>query len=90
VGRIVIETDPTTGKDHVELTLDDGRVMIFHGDGNSELRYHRAETEQVDVSTTGNEGVTIPGRTIPEHWSFNINIVNIPGVIVNEPEPSEE
>jgi hypothetical protein len=85
VGRIVIETDPETGKDHVELTLDNGQVMIFHGNGDSELAYHRAEVEQVDVSTSERTEY-IPGRTIPAHWTFHINIRDIPGVIVNEPE----
>ena len=85
MGRIVIETDPQTGMDHVELTMDDGRVFIFHGNGDSQLAYHRAEVEQVDVSTSERTEY-VPGRTIPAHWTFHINIRDIPGVIVNEPE----
>ncbi|HVX91139.1 MAG TPA: hypothetical protein VHC20_05975 [Candidatus Paceibacterota bacterium] len=90
MGRIVIETDPETGKDHVQLTLDNGQTLIFHGDGNSELRLHKAETDYIDV--TGTDGVKerIPGLVHPERWSFSLNIDNIPGIIHNDPEPSEE
>jgi hypothetical protein len=86
VGRIVIETDPQTGMDHVELTLDNGQVMIFHGQGDSELKFVRGEQDWVDV--TGGDGVKdlIPGRREPDHWQFSINIDKIPGVIVNHPE----
>jgi hypothetical protein len=85
VGRIVIETDPETGMDHVELTLDNGQTLIFHGQGSSELKHVRPEPEMVDVGTAGHHEY-IPGLREPDHWHFSIEIDKIPGVIINEPE----
>lgn len=88
MGRIVIETDPETGMDHVELTLDNGQTWIFHGQGDSELKHVRPEPEMVDVGGYAFHE-RIPGRREPDHWTFTVRIDKIPGVIVNQPEPEE-
>jgi hypothetical protein len=84
VGRIVIETDPETGMDHVELTLDNGQTWIFHGQGDSELKHVRPEPEIIEVGDWL-RSEKIPGRREPDYWRFTVNIDKIPGVIVNLP-----
>lgn len=92
MGRIVIETDPETGLDKVELTLDNGQTWRFEGRGDSELKHVRPEPEMVDVGTAGRHEY-ITGLREPDHWTFTINIDKIPGVTVDtrgrEPEPEE-
>lgn len=79
MGRIVIETDPESGMDHVELTLDNGQVLKFHGVGRSELRHVRGEQEWIEVGDSI-RSEKIPGRREPDHWTFSIEIDKIPRV----------
>jgi hypothetical protein len=79
VGRLVIETDPETGKDHVELTLDNGQVLKFHGNGSSELRFVRGEQEWIEVGDSI-RSEKIPGRREPDTWRFSVEVTDIPRV----------
>jgi hypothetical protein len=85
VGRLVIETNKETGLDEVELTLDNGKVWRFKGKGESELRLIPGHTEQVDISTVGNDGQSVPGRRIPDTFAFEVDIRDIANVEITEP-----
>lgn len=78
MGRIVIETDPETGLDKVELTLDTGQVLKFQGNGRSELHFVRGEQEFIDVG--GFVDQKMPGLRHPDHWEFSVEIDKIPSV----------
>lgn len=78
MGRIVIETNPETGLDEVELTLDNGEVLNFVGQGRSELHFVRGEQDFIDVGGFTDE--KIPGLRHPDSWEFSINIDKIPTV----------
>lgn len=80
MGRIVIETNPETGLDEVELTLDNGDVLNFTGQGRSELHFVRGEQEWVSIPTTDNVDHKTPGLRHPDSWEFSINIDKIPTV----------
>lgn len=84
MGRLVIETNKETGLDEVELTLDNGKVWRFKGQGESELRLVPGHTEWVDVSTPGDEQ-KIPGKRHPDTYSFDVEIKNIAHVEITEP-----
>lgn len=79
MGRIVIETDPDTGLDDVELTLDTGQVIKFCGRGDSELKLIRGGYDLVDVSTAGQGAGThfTPGMRMGDHWEFTLKIEDI-------------
>lgn len=78
MGRIVIETDPETGLDKVELTLDNGDVLKFAGKGRSELHFKRGEQEWIDVGGFVDE--KIPGLHHPDTWEFTLEVKDIPTV----------
>lgn len=78
MGRIVIETNPETGLDEVELTLDDGSVLRFAGKGRSELHLRRGEQEWVDVGGFVDE--KIPGLRHPDTWEFTLEVKDIPSI----------
>jgi hypothetical protein len=79
VGRIVIETNKETGLDEVELTLDNGDVLKFAGQGRSELHFVRGEQEWIETGDAVRSN-KIPGLKAPDHWEFSINVDNIPNV----------
>lgn len=76
MGRIVIETNPETGLDEVELTLDNGDVLKFAGQGRSELHFVRGEQEWIETGDPIRSN-KIPGRREPDSWEFSINIDKI-------------
>lgn len=80
MGRIVIETDPETGLDKVELTLDTGQVLKFQGNGRSELHFVRGEQGWVSMPTVDGIDHKVPGLRHPDHWQFSVEIDKIPSV----------